>query len=333
MAEDIVNKITKYLRNDHIFRRLGLKDIHQVRYLAQGEYNRNFLIIDSSGRQLVFRMNYGSQINVKRQARYEFNALKILSRTRHTPMPIFLDDNKKIFNHDILIEQFLPGQSLNYSTDLYKAAEIFASIHSLKLSSEQQQSLISEDNLCFDRISEAKILLDPVYQTNKLSDEQKQIVFDLLDWCLSNNQDAYFSTQSKCMVNTEVNSSNFLITDNYGCLIDWEKPVYSNAVQDLTQFMAETTTLFRSSKIISNEDRILFIKKYAELTDQSSEKLFQNIQHYMPFLLLRALSWCAMLVTTYEDKPIKNPNIYHKCRDFLNPKFSLPLLKKYGVNA
>jgi hypothetical protein len=51
----------------------------------------------------------------------------------------------------------------------------------------------------------------------------------------------------------------------------------------------------------------------------------------MPFLLLRALSWCGMLISTYDDKPIKNEEIYNRCQMYLKPEFALPLLQKYGV--
>lgn len=96
-----------------------------------------------------------------------------------------------------------------------------------------------------------------------------------------------------------------MITDDYGYLIDWEKPVFSNPVQDLTQFLAKTTTLWRTEIELSDEEISRFISKYAQLTHQDPNQLQESVDCYMPFLLLRALSWCGMLVATYDQKPIK----------------------------
>jgi Phosphotransferase enzyme family. len=276
-------------------------------------------------------MNYGSQINVEKQARYEFNALKILYRSRHTPEPLYLDDSKEFFDHDILIEKFLPGRPLIYHEDLNKAAEIFASIHNLKLSKDEISYLKVEKNICSDRLKEATQLFTSITDSDKLNSDQKNILFSLKSWCEKNVNDEYFAKQDQCLVNTEVNSNNFLITPDYGWLIDWEKPVYSNAVQDLTQFMAKTTTLWRTTEVLSEQQIDQFLNKYAELTEQSVDQLTTNINLYMPFLLLRALSWCGMLIATYDQKPIQNEEILHRCEDFLQLDFAIPLLSKYGV--
>lgn len=46
----------------------------------QGEYNRNFWFIHPcTGRKLVLRVNYGSQMHLDNQILYEYNALKALN--------------------------------------------------------------------------------------------------------------------------------------------------------------------------------------------------------------------------------------------------------------
>lgn len=332
MIEPILEKIKLYLKQEKIMTRLSLATVKEISFLAQGEYNRNFLITDISGNKVVFRINYGSQINVQQQARYEYQALQILDKSRHTPEPLYLDDTKHFFKHDILIEAFLPGQPLVYQRDLVRAAEIFASIHNLQLAPTAYSQLKSETKICSARLNEANQLLKAVEDSSKIKSEQSNLLFNLKDWCTRHNADDHFLNQPRCLVNTEVNSNNFLITADYGWLIDWEKPVISNAVQDLTQFMAETTTLWRTTEKLTAEQVRLFLTTYAELTDQKIELLETNINLYMPFLLLRALSWCGMLVATYDDKPIQNVGILKRCQSFLQLDFSVPLLKKYGVN-
>lgn len=324
-------QVTTYLNQYDILKQLHYAPLASVTFLAQGEYNRNFLLTDEAQQKLVFRVNYGSQINVTQQARYEYTALQYLYPSQHTPKPLFLDDSKRFFEQDIMIETFLPGRPLIYHQDLHRAAEIFASIHNLPVPKAAATTLKSELALCQARILEADTLLKPVFDTPNLTKDQRQVLFQLRDWCAGHNGDAYFKDRRQCLVNTEVNANNFLITEDYGWLIDWEKPVISHPVQDLTQFMAETTTLWRTDERLDAAAVTDFLTAYGALTQTSVTSLRQAIQIYMPFLLLRALSWCGMLVATYDQKPIQNVEILHKCQQFLQVDFAKPLLQKYGV--
>lgn len=331
MTNEILIKIKDYLNMKKIQEQTRIQDVQNVIFLAQGEYNRNFVFTDGTGNKFIFRINFGSQINQDQQARYEFNALKILMPSHRTPKPIFLDDTKDFFDHDILIEAFLPGIPLIYETDLSTAADIFGDIHRLSLTNEQIDKLIVETNICSDRIKESQQLLSSVFASDKVDPVGKSILDRLLNWCEIHRDDEYFAQQPQNIVNTEVNSNNFLITDDYGYLIDWEKPVYSNSTQDLTQFLAKTTTLWRTETVLNNEDIVDFLKRYSKNVHRSFAEVHESVMNYMPFLLLRALSWCAMLVTTYENKPIKNEEIYRRSKMYLTPGFAMPLLKDYGV--
>ncbi len=64
---------------------LKMKEPLTVSFLAQGEYNQNFLISDQQQRQAVFRVNYGTQINVSNQIKYEYEALCFLKNSGVTP--------------------------------------------------------------------------------------------------------------------------------------------------------------------------------------------------------------------------------------------------------
>lgn len=176
MTNDIKQQITNYLANETLRNKCNMAEINEVAFLAQGEYNRNFKVTDSQGYKFVFRLNYGSQINVEKQARYEFNALKILEPSGRTPKPLYLDDSRAYFDHDILIEEFLPGEPLVYHQDLSEAAKIFAAIHNLKLTAEEIQQIKQENNICSDRLNEAKQLLAPVHGSKQVTDDAKQIL-------------------------------------------------------------------------------------------------------------------------------------------------------------
>lgn len=56
---------------------INLSNDYSVKFLAQGEYNINFIIQDKD-KKWVFRVNTASQLEIDNQIRYEYNALKTL---------------------------------------------------------------------------------------------------------------------------------------------------------------------------------------------------------------------------------------------------------------
>ena len=111
--------------------------------LAQGEYNLNYLI-SSGPLQLIFRVNIGTQINRDDQILYEYRALELLAQSGVTPRPYFVDDTRQVFEQGILIMEYLPGQAMDYSRDLWDAAGLFATIHQIGVP-EEKNHLIRED--------------------------------------------------------------------------------------------------------------------------------------------------------------------------------------------
>ena len=62
-----------------------------VRFLAAGEYNENYLVRNGDGLAYVFRINHGSQLGLDRQIEYEFNVLRAVAPSGVTPAPLFVD--------------------------------------------------------------------------------------------------------------------------------------------------------------------------------------------------------------------------------------------------
>ena len=50
--------------------------------------------------------------------------------------------------------------------------------------------------------------------------------------------------------------------DNY--LVDWEKPLYGDPVQDLGHFLAPTTTFWKTDVILTEEEMADFTRKYIQ---------------------------------------------------------------------
>lgn len=66
-----------------------------------------------------------------------------------------------------------------------------------------------------------------------------------------------------CCINTELNSTNFLVNDRddnekEAYLVDWEKPLYGDPAQDLGHFLAPTTTFWKTDVILDQEQMDAF---------------------------------------------------------------------------
>ncbi|WP_352420242.1 phosphotransferase [Proteiniborus sp.] len=305
---------------------------YHVDFLAQGEYNINFLI-KSNEKKYVFRVNTGSQLQLDNQIKYEYDALKTLEISRVTPKAFYVDDTKSFFDYGILIMEFLEGRPLKYNKDLNKAASIFARIHSLKLSDRDASTFIIEDNIFNERILESSRLLEDFFVSNIVSKELKNFFDSFLNWAEKNKHNEKYFIENKWHVinNTEVNSHNFIIGDTHSYLIDWEKPVISDPCQDLTQFLSPTTTLWKTEYVLSKEEKENFFKTYIDGLNRKDNNIRERVHLYTPYLYLRALSWCAYAYVEYNkpDKNIKNMDTYKKILDYLDIDFMKRLLKHY----
>lgn len=330
---ELIKQIEDYINNKGLCKNLNINNSFVVNFLAQGEYNINFTIDDGSTKY-VFRINTGSQIEVENQIKYEYDALKVLEVSEVTPKVYYIDDSKEIIPYGLLIMEFLEGTPLKYDTDLLKAANIFSRIHSIDISGNRYSNFIIEENLFSDRIKEGERLLKEFFMSPIPSTGLKRFFNNYLDWCYKNkSKEKYFSENKFHVINnTEVNSHNFIIGEK-AYLIDWEKPVISDPCQDLTQFLAPTTTLWRSNYILSKGEKQAFIKAYAANINRPTMDIEERIRLYNPYLYLRALSWCAYAYVEYqkEDKIIKNNDTFKKIEMYLEENFLRSLLEEYNV--
>lgn len=331
MHELLQTKIKEYIKDKEVYNHINLNRDFSVSFLAQGEYNINFKLEDEK-RKYVFRVNTGSQIQSENQIKYEYDALKALEVSKVTPKVRYLDDSMSYIKNGILIMDFLEGRPLDYAKDMEKAAGIFSRIHSLNLEEVDTRSFIVEENIMQDRINEGTRLLKPFFEAAGIDKELKNFFHDFLNWCEKNKHSQRYFTENKLHVinNTEVNSHNFIIGEK-SYLIDWEKPVISDPSQDITQFLAPTTTLWKANYLLNEDEIDMFFKKYVEIAGDKFIDIRERVNLYNPYLYLRALSWCAFAYTEYqsEDKTIKNMDTYEKIKEYLDIDFMIKLLKGY----
>jgi predicted Ser/Thr protein kinase len=331
VRDKLLKQIKEYIHDNQSLRYLNLNRNTEVRFLAQGEYNINF-VLDSFPQKYVFRVNTGSQMENENQIRYEYDSIKFLEPSGVTPKVFFVDDSFAFFQYGILIMEFLEGEPLQYEKDLSKAATIFSRIHSLDVKQNHTHFKV-ENHIFSDRIKEGERLLANVWESPHVSKEIKSFFEQLLDWAKAGrSKEQYFIDEPWMVVNnTEVNSHNFIIGKEKSYLIDWEKPVISDPAQDLTQFMAPTTTLWKTDYLLSEEEKELFFQIYIEGLKGEDQNIRERVQLYTPYLYLRALTWCAHAFVEYHDpnKQIKNMDTFEKIKTFLQVDFMRKLCSPF----
>ncbi|WP_434510768.1 phosphotransferase [Desulfitobacterium sp. AusDCA] len=328
LHELLAQDITAYVNRAHFRRSMNIQTPIHVQFLAQGEYNLNYLL-ETDSRNYVLRVNTGSQMSLANQIQYEYQALQLLKPSGVTPLPYYLDDLQKEIPYGLLVMEYLPGAPLNYYSDLSGAAVTFARIHSISFNQGENDFLVKAKAPFSAILSEANNLLTRYFDCSEANPEVK----DLLERIYlfgeeKRKEESYFLKEPwHAVINTEVNSHNFIVNqEKKSChLIDWEKPIYGEPAQDLSMFLIRTTTLWKADVLLSAEQEDLFLKSYTEelIPCPYVQTLPERVRIFKFFNTLRALSWCAMAWTEYikPGRPLVNKDTFEKINMYLEPNF------------
>ncbi len=300
--------------------------------LGQGEYNVNYSFRHpETGQRLVLRLNTGSQMHLEHQIEYEFSALQALYPSGRTPRPLFCDGSRRILPCGVLVMEHLPGRALRYETDLPAAAEILADIHSLPVPSGsgllepprparsiyQECLAMAERYLTWDRAEgpAARLLETLIVEIGRLPLEEE-------------------GGAPRCVVNTELNSGNFLINEGArSYLVDWEKPLIAEAAQDIAHFLAPTTTFWKTDTILDREAVRRFLEHYrrAAAGRLDAGPLSRRLPLFLTVTCLRGVTWCAMALREYAEpgRALTNPDTLRKMGTYLSEGFLRYLLENY----
>ncbi|MDJ0817690.1 MAG: aminoglycoside phosphotransferase family protein [Desulfobacterales bacterium] len=328
LMADILPKVEEYLERQDWSKVPAMQGREfTVTPLAQGEYNLNYLITSDPIR-LVFRVNIGTQIDRDDQIVYEYRALELLKQSRVTPRPHFVDDSRNFFDRGILIMDFLPGEPLDYNRDLDRAAGLFAAIHQVEVP-PQVNHLIREDAPLSLIYEECAGLLQQYVDSDLADPDIRQYLIDLKNWASGARATEKYYQQDPwpCIVNTEVNSGNFILNRETGAihLVDWEMPRWGDPSQDLCHFCSPLTTLWKTDFRMSSEKKKEFLNTYRQhIKDPHLRNtLEERVRLRDPFVYLRGISWSAMGWVAYQTEfsGMKNPDTWAKLQQYLNLKF------------
>lgn len=309
----------------------------RVEPLATGEYNLNYRLCGRDGEgDLVFRVNVGTQIGREDQILYEFKALALLAGSGVTPRPHFVDDSRAVFPRGVGIMDFLPGRQLRYATDLAAAAEVLARVHQVPVAPEDNH-LIREDAPLDLIYRECRDLLRVYLDSDLAHPGIKTFLGEVLDWARAARTRERFYQQDpwRCIVNTEVNSGNFIVDPDRGRahLVDWEMPRWGDPSQDLSHFCSPLTTLWKTDYRMPAADRADFLAHYRRRIRDPHlrDTLAERMRLRDPFVRLRGIAWSAMGWVAYQTRyeGIRNPGTWATLERYMDLAFIRSLFEPF----
>lgn len=321
--------LLSYLKSEAFLAPLGIPAGSELTFtlLGQGEYNLNYLFPHPiTGQKLVLRLNTGSQMHLESQIQYEYSALQHLIPSTRTPKPLLC-----VPQMNMLVMEWLPGVALDYRTDMDTAARILADIHSVP---------IPENCGLIRPAAPAKAIYEECLQMAQHYfdwDQADPTVTGLLQQLIAEIGKLPLEAPSDaptCIVNTELNSGNFLIDrDGHSHLIDWEKPLLSEPAQDLGHFLAPTTTFWKTDVILTPEEVKDFTDKYIAAISgrMDCSTLAARLPLFFTVTCLRGVTWCAMAYREYcqPGRQLTNQDTFLKLKAYLEPAFLQNLLDNY----
>ena len=289
---------------------------NNIKLLGAGEYNINFTF-DEGDLKKVLRINMKSQMNLENQIEYEYETLQLLKDSGVTPKPYDLVTETNLLPYKYLTMEFLKGRPLNYKTDMHIAAYLLSKVHNTLYGDNNLINATNPFQLMFD---ECKQMAGEYLAWDKADEKVSSYINRFLEKCLTLIPEKY-SIANPCIINTELNSGNFLIgegkEDSY--VIDWEKALIGECEQDLAHFLAPTTTFWKTDIILSETEINDFLEEYGNYRNFDRKRF----ERYLIFNCQRGVTWCSMAFRQYSenDKMLMDDTTFKKIASYIELEF------------
>jgi hypothetical protein len=365
LATELLPQLHAYLAAPRVRDALGLApNGWRLAFLAQGEYNINYLLTaEDRGRQVV-RVNVGTQIGQAggAQIAYEAAALRLLGPAGVAPRLHYVDDRLAELPFGLLAMEYLPGHPLRYDdpAQIDMAARTLARLH--QTPAPLQGPFIRRRPLRDDLV-EARGWLASYLACERAPARLRDLFARLLaraEEAAARDADRF--PEPFALVHTDVQAHNFIVDDrppttddrpttndrwpanqpstagppwppasghlqsaipNLQCkLVDWERPLIDDPTYDLAHFLLPTTTRWKCGYSFSPAEREHFLSAYcAARSDLDPAELRERLGLRWPFILLRAMSWCAGAWVEYtgDGRAIDNRDTLAKIEEYLRP--------------
>ncbi|MCS6880964.1 MAG: aminoglycoside phosphotransferase family protein [Oscillochloridaceae bacterium] len=329
LATELLPAIKIYLRRPEVAGPPGLEltGDWDLRFLAQGEYNINYLLERDSGPPLVVRVNTGSQIGRPggAQIAYEGAALRLLAPVGVAPRLHYLDATLALLPYGLLVMDYLPGGPLRYAdaAHLVAAARTLARLHQ----TPAVHGNFIRRRALVDDLEEARGWLAPYLESPHAPAPARARLARLLERAAEDAaRHADRFPAPFALVHTDVQAHNFVVEDRpdgpHCRLVDWERPLLDDPTYDLAHFSIPTTTRWKTGQTLSAAQIERFLAAYcAARPELDAQELRVRLEIRRPFILLRAVSWCAGAWVEYtgHGRAIAHADTLARIEEYLRP--------------
>jgi aminoglycoside phosphotransferase (APT) family kinase protein len=268
LAAELLPEVERYVCRTEVAAALGLGGTWALEFLAQGEYNINYLLRRDTDPPLVVRVNTGTQIGKAggAQIAYEAAALRLLENTDVAPRLHYLDDTLTDLPYGLLVMEYLPGGPLRYGdpAHLTAAARTIARLH--QVPAVPAETFILRRPLV-DDLAEGRGWLEDYLACERAPADVRALFARMLERA---EQDA--ERFAGCfpppfaLAHTDVQAHNFVVEERperpHPRLVDWERPLLDDPSYDLAHFALPTTTRWKSGYTLSPAEIERFLRDY-----------------------------------------------------------------------
>ena len=295
-------------------------DLDSVRFLAAGEYTYNYRVTIGES-EAVLRVVTGSQMGLTApdQALYEAHALELLAATASVPTLIHVEPAEAPIGYPYLLLGYLRGRPLDYQRDLVGAARCVAAIHRLPASPGHR--LQDHSDPVRSILDETELLVAP------LAGPEWTAVRALRARVARTPPTEFAAVRDDlAIINTDLNSHNFIVDEARVWLIDWEKARIGPTLLDVAHFLLPTTTLWRAATAarLTAGQRETFIRAYLNGRPELDADAYRAaLRPAMRLAAARAVAWCAwaLAASTRGERAIENEETLEKSRLYTSAAF------------
>lgn len=298
--EDRIQKIEKYIKEIGA-QKLGFNSVKNVsvKEINRGGYNINYLV-NIDNHKFVFRFNIDTYLDVENQTEYENEVLRYLEKFDVAPKVFFIDISKSFFEYDLLVEEFIENQSLQFGNDfLENFGKLVKKLHSIPL--PQSGLLIKNSNPLTDQWNFIKGKIDFIKSGNFNEKFLKFInqYIAKVDKYVSNFSNL-FESKDICLNHRDLVIENVLQTSDGLKLIDWQAIMADDASYDLTFFTCDIVIEWNLGRPLTDKEKEIFLNSY-----RADEKMLEKIRIRQPMVYLELFVWIAYRAAYLRNKLAK----------------------------
>ena len=282
---------------------LGLEVAHSIviSEIKGGDYNLNYKIVINN-RSYLLRLTAEAQSGRSDQARYEYETLRFLMVGNLAPRPYYIDDSRKYFPYDLIIEEYIEGNKIMYEEgSLRRCAHAIAALHALPIPQNSFFSAWENPLECQLSAVENALLL---YRQRKVAD--KKLVAALEDKLLMTKQDINTTSvvfSPKSLVHTDLVFSNMIDTGERVYIIDWEKARIDDPSYDIAVFLSPVANVWDAPRALNESEQKIFLKEYIE--HSGDESIAERAELRSRLFTMQAALWAAGRIADVEAGSIR----------------------------